>query len=228
MNLVSCPLIFHYWCMLFPGVQSAAVNVICELARKNPKNYLSLAPLFFKLMTSSTNNWVLIKIIKLVCEWEVYCYSPKTEQQTNLLKLRSKSSKGFLKKVLEMGVHLTERFVWYTKKCGSVLCGCCKLGPLFYCCIAYLIQNNVAVKMNGITNPVVLTLTCIMLMLWILNTLTCCVFISWILPVSTHSTGVCSMTQFILSRATKHFVSSIFKCFPYCSASRSWVCTVDA
>ena len=49
------------------GVQSAAVNVICELARKNPKNYLSLAPLFFKLMTSSTNNWMLIKIIKLVC-----------------------------------------------------------------------------------------------------------------------------------------------------------------
>lgn len=49
-----------------PGVQSAAVNVICELARKNPKNYLSLAPLFFKLMTTSTNNWVLIKIIKLV------------------------------------------------------------------------------------------------------------------------------------------------------------------
>ena len=50
------------------GVQSAAVNVICELARKNPKNYLSLAPLFFKLMTTSTNNWVLIKIIKLVSE----------------------------------------------------------------------------------------------------------------------------------------------------------------
>jgi len=53
-------------CFLHTGVQSAAVNVICELARKNPKNYLSLAPLFFKLMTSSTNNWVLIKIIKLV------------------------------------------------------------------------------------------------------------------------------------------------------------------
>nr|CAD7395222.1 unnamed protein product [Timema cristinae] len=48
------------------GVQSAAVNVVCELARKNPKNYLSLAPVFFKLMTSSTNNWMLIKIIKLV------------------------------------------------------------------------------------------------------------------------------------------------------------------
>lgn len=40
--------------------------MICELARKNPKNYLPLAPVFFKLMTSSTNNWMLIKIIKLV------------------------------------------------------------------------------------------------------------------------------------------------------------------
>ena len=49
-----------------PGVQAAAVNVICELARRNPKNYLALAPIFFRLMTSSTNNWVLIKIIKLV------------------------------------------------------------------------------------------------------------------------------------------------------------------
>ncbi|VDO85064.1 unnamed protein product [Schistosoma margrebowiei] len=47
------------------SVQSAAVNVICELARKNPKNYLSLSPIFFKLMTTSSNNWVLIKIIKL-------------------------------------------------------------------------------------------------------------------------------------------------------------------
>lgn len=56
----------------FSGVQSAAVNVICELARRNPKNYLSLAPLFFKLMTCSTNNWVLIKIIKLASgpPWE--------------------------------------------------------------------------------------------------------------------------------------------------------------
>lgn len=55
-------------CAIFTsiGVQSAAVNVVCELARKNPKNYLSLAPVFFKLMTTSTNNWMLIKIIKLV------------------------------------------------------------------------------------------------------------------------------------------------------------------
>lgn len=58
---------------LATGVQSAAVNVVCELARKNPKNYLSLAPVFFKLMTTSTNNWMLIKIIKLV---SAHIYSP--------------------------------------------------------------------------------------------------------------------------------------------------------
>eukprot|EP00123_Amoebidium_parasiticum_P017258 comp23772_c0_seq1/m.41199 comp23772_c0_seq1/g.41199 ORF comp23772_c0_seq1/g.41199 comp23772_c0_seq1/m.41199 type:complete len:1254 (-) comp23772_c0_seq1:650-4411(-) len=46
------------------SVQSAAVNVICELARKNPKNYLSLAPNLFRML-GSHNNWMLIKIIKL-------------------------------------------------------------------------------------------------------------------------------------------------------------------
>jgi Adaptin N terminal region len=48
-----------------PGVQAAAVSVVCELARKNPKNYISLAPVLYKIMTSSQNNWVLIKIVKL-------------------------------------------------------------------------------------------------------------------------------------------------------------------
>ncbi|MDP2439236.1 MAG: adaptin domain-containing protein, partial [archaeon] len=46
-------------------VVSAAVNVICELARKNPKNYLQLSQTFFRILTSSNNNWMLIKIIKL-------------------------------------------------------------------------------------------------------------------------------------------------------------------
>ena len=46
-------------------VVSSSVNVICELARKNPKNYLGLAPLFFRLLTASSNNWMLIKIVKL-------------------------------------------------------------------------------------------------------------------------------------------------------------------
>eukprot|EP01132_Coremiostelium_polycephalum_P002560 gene2560-3170_t len=49
-----------------PSVVSCAVNVICELARKNPKNYLSLAPTLFRILTnSSTNYWMLIKIVKL-------------------------------------------------------------------------------------------------------------------------------------------------------------------
>ena len=48
------------------AVVSAAVNVICELAAKNPQNYLPLAPQLFKLLTTSTNNWMIIKIIKLV------------------------------------------------------------------------------------------------------------------------------------------------------------------
>ncbi|KFU92512.1 AP-3 complex subunit delta-1, partial [Chaetura pelagica] len=68
-----------------PGVQSAAVNVICELARRNPKNYLSLAPLFFKLMTSSTNNWVLIKIIKLASILEPRLGKKLIEPLTNLI-----------------------------------------------------------------------------------------------------------------------------------------------
>lgn len=47
------------------GVQSSAVNVICELARKNPRDYLHLEGTFYKLMENSSNNWMLIKIIKL-------------------------------------------------------------------------------------------------------------------------------------------------------------------
>ncbi|ORZ00266.1 adaptin N terminal region-domain-containing protein [Syncephalastrum racemosum] len=48
-----------------PSVVSATVSVVCELARKNPRNYLSLAPQLFKLLTTSSNNWMLIKIIKM-------------------------------------------------------------------------------------------------------------------------------------------------------------------
>ncbi|KAI9272741.1 adaptin N terminal region-domain-containing protein [Phascolomyces articulosus] len=48
-----------------PSVVSATVSVICELARKNPRNYLSLAPQLFRLLTTSANNWMLIKIIKM-------------------------------------------------------------------------------------------------------------------------------------------------------------------
>ncbi|GMI07534.1 hypothetical protein TrLO_g8250 [Triparma laevis f. longispina] len=49
-----------------PAVVSCAVNVITELADKNPKNYLLMAPHFFNLLTSSSNNWMLIKVVKLL------------------------------------------------------------------------------------------------------------------------------------------------------------------
>jgi len=49
-----------------PSVVSCAVNVITELSDKNPKNYLPLAPTFFDLLTKSNNNWMLIKVVKLL------------------------------------------------------------------------------------------------------------------------------------------------------------------
>ena len=49
-----------------PAVTSCAVNVVCELANKNPNNYLSMAPQFFRLLTTSSNNWMLIKVVKLM------------------------------------------------------------------------------------------------------------------------------------------------------------------
>ena len=44
------------------AVVSCAVNVITELADKNPRNYLAMAPSFFNLLTESSNNWMLIKV----------------------------------------------------------------------------------------------------------------------------------------------------------------------
>lgn len=49
-----------------PSVVSCAVNVVTELSDKNPKNYLHLAPAFFQLLTQSQNNWMLIKVVKLL------------------------------------------------------------------------------------------------------------------------------------------------------------------
>eukprot|EP00727_Mastigamoeba_balamuthi_P006954 m51a1_g288 Adaptor protein complex 3 (AP-3), delta subunit (1226) ;mRNA; f:332502-337407 len=57
-----------------PSVSSAAVNVVCELARRNPRNYLALAPTLFEILSAGQtgsvtgarpSNWTLIKIIKL-------------------------------------------------------------------------------------------------------------------------------------------------------------------
>ncbi|RLO05786.1 hypothetical protein DYB28_004869, partial [Aphanomyces astaci] len=49
------------------SVVSCSVNVICELANKKPKNYVGLAPQFFRLLTTSSNNWMLIKVSIVVC-----------------------------------------------------------------------------------------------------------------------------------------------------------------
>ncbi len=46
-------------------VVSCAVSVVCELADRNPKNYLALAPQLFSILTTSSNNWMLIKVVKL-------------------------------------------------------------------------------------------------------------------------------------------------------------------
>lgn len=48
-----------------PSVVSATVNVICELAKTNSKNFIVFAPQLYDLLTTSTNNWMLIKILKL-------------------------------------------------------------------------------------------------------------------------------------------------------------------
>ncbi|XP_068634771.1 AP-3 complex subunit delta-like [Aristolochia californica] len=48
-----------------PNVVSAAVGVFCELASKDPKSYLPLAPEFYRILTDSKSNWVLIKVIKI-------------------------------------------------------------------------------------------------------------------------------------------------------------------
>lgn len=49
-----------------PSVTAAVVNVVCELAWRRPKDFLSLAPRLFELLVDGGNNWMAIKIIKLV------------------------------------------------------------------------------------------------------------------------------------------------------------------
>ena len=56
----------------------AAVSVICELAQKNPKNYLSLAPSLFKLMNSSSNNIKIIKLVSITHRQTESSYSAST------------------------------------------------------------------------------------------------------------------------------------------------------
>ena len=48
------------------SVTAAVVNVVCELGWRRPRDFLSLAPRLFELLVDGRNNWMAIKIIKLV------------------------------------------------------------------------------------------------------------------------------------------------------------------
>ncbi|KAI4088979.1 MAG: hypothetical protein L6R37_008118 [Teloschistes peruensis] len=48
------------------SVTAAIVNVVCELGWRRPRDFLPLAPRLFELLVDGGNNWMAIKIIKLV------------------------------------------------------------------------------------------------------------------------------------------------------------------
>ena len=51
-----------------PSVTAAIINVVCELGWRRPHDVLPLAPRLFDLLVNGGNNWMAIKIIKLVSE----------------------------------------------------------------------------------------------------------------------------------------------------------------
>lgn len=48
------------------SVTAAVVNVVCELGWRRPRDFLALAPRLFDLLVDGGNNWMAIKIVKLV------------------------------------------------------------------------------------------------------------------------------------------------------------------
>lgn len=48
------------------SVTVAVINVVCELGWRRPQDFLPLAPRLFDLLVDGGNNWMAIKIIKLV------------------------------------------------------------------------------------------------------------------------------------------------------------------
>lgn len=59
------------------SVTTAVINVVCELGWRRPHDFLPLAPRLFELLVDGGNNWMAIKIIKLVsfCSLRVWCFS---------------------------------------------------------------------------------------------------------------------------------------------------------
>ncbi|GMM37925.1 Apl5 protein [Saccharomycopsis crataegensis] len=47
------------------SVMAATVTVICELAKKAPKNFVNLAPRLHAILSTTKNNWVIIRLLKL-------------------------------------------------------------------------------------------------------------------------------------------------------------------
>jgi AP-3 complex subunit delta-1 len=58
------------------SVTAAIVNVVCELGWRRPHDFLPLAPRFFELLVDGGNNWMAIKLIKLVRR-NRYCPAPR-------------------------------------------------------------------------------------------------------------------------------------------------------
>lgn len=56
-----------------PSVTAAIVNVVCELGWRRPHDFLPLAPRLFELLVDGGNNWMAIKLIKLVCVFTILC-----------------------------------------------------------------------------------------------------------------------------------------------------------
>ncbi|KAA3459753.1 AP-3 complex subunit delta [Gossypium australe] len=48
-----------------PQILSAVVGVFSELACKDPRSYLPLAPEFYKILVDSKSNWISIKVLKI-------------------------------------------------------------------------------------------------------------------------------------------------------------------
>ena len=48
------------------SVTTTVINVVCELGWRRPSDFLSFAPRLFDLLVEGGNNWMSIKIIKLV------------------------------------------------------------------------------------------------------------------------------------------------------------------
>lgn len=48
-----------------PKVVCAAVSVFCEMAMKDPRSCIPLAPEFYRLLVDSKNNWLTIKVVKI-------------------------------------------------------------------------------------------------------------------------------------------------------------------